>query len=258
MTVDDAGLMELEPIERLTMTEAVCRQILGLLSSGHLKPGDKLPPERALAQRLNVGRTTVREALKFLTLSGLLQAKRGRGTYISHRLESPLAEQVEWSLFLSAGDFEQFFEVRQALEVLAARLAAERGTSEEKDAIGVYREYLEMERGDLDRQLEIDLAFHQAIARASHNDLIVRLTGSLHGFMRGFIAQCISGTKHRIAGAFRQHEAIYEAIQAGAPDRAAEAMRVHLAKSLAPVMAGLTQGEESTLESSRRYQDVAG
>ena len=71
----------LEPIEQSTMTEQVANRLVKLLSNGDLKPGDKLPPERELAKRLNVGRTTVREALKLLTLSGLLEARRGDGTY---------------------------------------------------------------------------------------------------------------------------------------------------------------------------------
>ena len=91
----------------------------------------------------------MREALKFLTLSGLLEAKRGQGTYICEQFTDSLAGQMEWSLFLSAGQVEQLLEVRKVLEALAARLAADRATPDEKEAITVYRELLEMEERDL-------------------------------------------------------------------------------------------------------------
>ena len=94
--MNDADQRMLEPIERQTMTEVVAKRILTLISSGQLQPGDMLPPERDMAEQLHVGRTTVREALKHLTLAGLLEAKRGSGTYINHELGQYIFSQVDW------------------------------------------------------------------------------------------------------------------------------------------------------------------
>ena len=116
----------LEPIEQTTVTEQVANRLVKLLSNGELKPGDKLPAERDLARQLNVGRTSVREALKLLTLSGLLEARRGDGTYVNTSFMGALTRHIEWPLLLNASELDRVVEVREALEVKAARLAAQR------------------------------------------------------------------------------------------------------------------------------------
>ncbi len=165
----------LHPIEQMTVTEAVAQRLISLLSKGAIKPGDKLPPERDLAAQLNVGRTTVREALKLLTLSGLLEAKRGDGTYVRQEFTSFLSQQIDWPVLLSATEIDLILEVRQPLEEQAARLAAERATPQEIENMTVYRELLEIQGRDIERETLIDLNFHQAVASASHNELLSRL-----------------------------------------------------------------------------------
>jgi GntR family transcriptional repressor for pyruvate dehydrogenase complex len=133
-------LILLEPIEFKTAAEAVAQKLIGLFNNAVLKPGDRLPPERELAARLGVGRTTVREALKLLTLSGLLEAKRGSGTYVRADYSSFVANQVAWPALLNAQDVEVIFEVRAGLEVQAASLAAERASDAEIARIAEYRD----------------------------------------------------------------------------------------------------------------------
>ncbi len=131
MADQDYPQLYLEPIEQNTATEMVANRLVRLLANGALKPGDKLPPERELAHQLHVGRTTVREALKLLTLSGLLAARRGDGTYVNHEFTNFISRQIEWPVLLSAQELDMIVEVREALELKAARLAAERATGEE-------------------------------------------------------------------------------------------------------------------------------
>ena len=222
------------------MTEAVAERLLELISSGKLKPGDKLPPERELAEHLNVGRTTVREALKLLTLTGLLEAKRGQGTFVGREFGESMLEQIAWSILLSERAFEQLFEVRWALEVLAARLAAERATPEEKEAIGAHCELLKADAEDVEHMVKIDLAFHQAIAKASHNQLLERLMLSLHGFLESYIRQSIRATESP-ESTYQEHDAICTAIAAADPQRAKQAMETHLAISFDLVLAAIKQ-----------------
>jgi DNA-binding FadR family transcriptional regulator len=219
--------MLLEPIEQKTTTELVAQRLVNLLSSGVLKPGDKLPPERKLAQQLNVGRTTVREALKLLTLSGLLEARRGDGTYVREEFTSFLSQHIEWPVLLSATEADMIVEVREGLEAKAARLSAERATPEDIAKMGVFRRLLEIEGRDIELETELDLEFHRAIAHASHNELLCRLMFSLEDILRQYIAlsnQMTDSLKTTVA----EHQAVYDAIAARDPDAAERAMIDHL------------------------------
>jgi len=230
----------LEPIEQTTMTELVAQRLVALLSNGSLRPGDKLPPERDLAQLLNVGRTTVREALKLLTLGGLLEAKRGDGTYVRREFTNFLSQQIEWPVLLSVQEVDMIVEVREGLEARAARLAAERATPEEIEKIGVYKELLEIEGRDIGRETELDLKFHHAIADASHNVLLCRLMLSLQNILRQYIALSNQLTD-RIETTVAEHRPIYEAIAAGDQDAAERAMLDHLASSKTWILKAINQ-----------------
>lgn len=220
--------LSLEPIEQRTMTELVSQRLVALLSDGALRPGDKLPPERELAQQLGVGRTTVREALKLLTLGGLLEARRGDGTYVRQSFTSFLSQQIEWSVLLSVQEVDKIVEVREALEIKASRLAAERATPEEVERIGIFRELLEIEGRDIERETDLDMEFHQAIAEASHNELLSRLMLSLQNILRQYIALSNQMTD-RLETTVTEHQAIYDAIAASDVDGAERAMSEHLA-----------------------------
>jgi GntR family transcriptional repressor for pyruvate dehydrogenase complex len=220
----------LDPIEPSTVTELVAKRLLGLIASGALKPGDRLPPERELAQQLNVGRTTVREALKLLTLGGLLEARRGDGTYVRQEFTSLLSQQVQWPLLLHGDEIEMIFEVREALEVKTARLAAERATAEEIERIAVFRQLQAIAGRDIERETELDMVFHEAIAGAAHNMLLSRLMISLHDILRQYIALSNEMTD-RLDTTMSEHAAIYEAIVARDADAAGQAMLDHLVLS---------------------------
>ena len=236
--------LNLEPIEQDTLTELVAKRLLGLLAEGTLKPGDKLPPERELAQQLNVGRTTVREALKLLTLSGLFEAKRGDGTYVSQEFNSFLMQQIEWPVLLSASEVDMIFEVREALEVKAARLAAERATPEDIRSISVFQEMRGIEGRDIERETDLDLEFHQALADGSHNALLSHLMISLHSILRRYIALSNEMTD-RPETTIAEHQAVYDAVVTGDPDTAERAMKQHLAISREWILKASSKGENN-------------
>lgn len=235
MPQEEIATAYLEPIEQSTVTEIVAQRLISLLSQGILKPGDKLPPERELARQLTVGRTTIREALKLLTLSGLLEAKRGDGTYVRQEFTDFLSQRIEWPVLLSVQEVDMIVEVREGLETKAACLAAERATQEEVERIGVFQELLEqelleIEGRDIERETELDLQFHHAIAAASHNELLARLMLSLQNILRQYIALSNQMTD-RVETTLAEHQAVYDAIVARDPDAAERAMMAHLAIS---------------------------
>jgi GntR family transcriptional repressor for pyruvate dehydrogenase complex len=222
--------LPLEPIDRQTATEAVAEQLLTLINDGVLQPGSRLPPERELAQQFQVSRTTVREALKLLTLSGLLEARRGSGTFVREDYVSFVANQLHWPMLLSGLNTQNIFEVREALELQAARLAARTATEQELEKITVFRKLVAIQDRDIERETEIDLAFHEAVAAASHNPLLLRLMLSLHDLLKDYIRSTIEATPD-LATTHRGHQAIYDAIVAGDSEAAAQAMSAHLHES---------------------------
>lgn len=243
-------LTPFRPINHMTTTEAVAQRLIGLISSGDLKSGDRLPVERDLATQLHVGRTTVREALKLLTLSGLLEVRRGRGTFVREDFSSFLANQMEWPVLLSARDVEHLFEVREAIEVHSAKLAAQKATPEEIERILIFRKMTQLPTRDCDKETEIDLQFHQAIAIGAHNPLALRLILSVQNLLREYntlsneLAQDLSST-------VEEHEAIYKAIAARDSQGAAEAMACHLQIARAWTMRAL---KENSVENYLTYR----
>ena len=246
-----ADMKQLQPIEQTTVTEVVARRLIQLLSDGILRPGDRLPPERDLAQQLRVGRSTVREAVKLLTMSGILEARRGDGTYVRQDFTSFLSQHINWPVLLSSREVDMIVEVREGLEVKAARLAAMRATPEEIEAIAVYRELEHMVKGDLERQTENDLQFHYAIAKAAHNELLSTLMLSLRDILRQYILLS-NQLADPVETALVEHEPIYRAIAAREPDAAERAMMNHLARSkrwIVEAGQGAAPGDNTTEES---------
>ena len=227
--------MQLEPIEQSTVTEIVAQRLMDLLSEGILRPGDKLPPERELAEQLRVGRATVREALKLLTLSGILEAKRGYGTYVRQNFRDFLSQHIQWPVLLSSREINMIVEVRESLEVKAARLAAMRATSEEMEALTVFRKMQQIGERNVELETDLDMQFHNAIAAAAHNDLLSHLMLSLEGSMRQYVALASELTDW-LETVVIEHQAIYDAVIARDPDEAEQAMIRHLSSGKADIL----------------------
>jgi len=215
-----------------TLVHRVTGQVEQLIVKGKLRPGDRLPPERELARQFGVSRTVVREAVRSLVAKGLLEVRPGSGTVV----RSPSADAVAQSLmmFLRAGrpefDCEKVMEIRRVLEVANAGFAAQRRTPDD---------LAEMERilrdagalsYDRYRFAELDVAFHAAVARATHNELLSLLLDSVADILltwRQFSFD-VPGTPER---AFTYHRAIYEQIKRGDVEGARRAMSEHLVES---------------------------
>jgi GntR family transcriptional regulator, transcriptional repressor for pyruvate dehydrogenase complex len=223
-------LIQLEPVKQETVTEAVAQRFVRLLSEGLLRPGDKLPPERDLARQLQVGRTTVREVLKLLTLSGILEARRGDGTYVRRDFRNFLAQNINWLLLLSNREVNMIAEVREGLEVKAAGLAAIRASQEDLEKIAVFQKMSQINGRNIEIETDLDMQFHNAIALAAKNEILSNLMLSLQSFLRRYIAVASEMTD-RLESTISEHETIYQAIASHNPQAAEQAMISHLYKS---------------------------
>ena len=212
----------LEPVGRGSAVESVLSRIKEALVEGKLNPGDKLPPEMELMDMLGVGRGTVREALKILSAFGVIEIRRGEGTYIADAITPPCLDPLLFSLILERGTPHALLELREMLEFDFIRKAIEKATDDDlsriEHTVRDLKEQLEAGETDPDVLTAFDLEFHYAVIEASKNPLIIKLGKEIMGLFSPFIKK----TMHRHVD--RHHEDIYLAIKARDVDKAREAL----------------------------------
>lgn len=220
---------ELKAVARVTLGEQVAGQLADMIADNHWKAGERLPPETQLCEVLNVGRSTLREALKSLAFIGLVRMRAGDGTYVSEDSRGLLHRILAKGLLKTQKDLEDVCETRVLLETELAALAAERHTSEDELAL---RELVAKGNESLKRggkqYSKSDLDFHIGVANCSHNNLLPRLLLDIRGLLVEWIrkSQELPGVREN---AQQQHERILEAILNRDSNRAREEMRTHLA-----------------------------
>ena len=180
----------------------VAEQILEAIASGKLKPGDKLPPENAIAEQMNVSRTSVREALSALELAGIIKRRAGDGTYIKDSSSEILRSRLMAMLEEGAGSFEAL-EARIALEPGIVALACKRVTPEDLRNLSFAITRLEeaSKKRDYDLFLEMDYEFHLMLAKSTKNALLVEQLQRLLEIMRRQLwrsikEKCLSSPGH--------------------------------------------------------------
>lgn len=223
--------MKLKPVKTRRIYEEIVEQIRLLVSEGHVKAGDRLPSERDLAERLQVSRASVREALSALEMMGLLEIRSGEGTYIKQVNIDSVVAPLAWVLSMEKDTVLELLEVRKILETQAAVLAAERAESEE---LSEMRDALEEMKRDLvtGRLGETpDHNFHYAIARGTRNKILIRLMNAISDTMH----QTLKASRTKLYESegiperlYREHADIYQAIEAKSPKEAQNLMLGHL------------------------------
>ena len=156
-------------VTRKRRYQDVVRRVQGLVREGVLKPGDRLPPERELAVRLNVSRSSLREAMRALEFQGLLESRPGAGTYVQSGSLDTLIPVVEDAIQTIAHSTKDIHEIRYLLEPEIAALAAERATKEDIKRMEEAVEDQERQIAAGSTGLEGDTAFHFALAESTQN-----------------------------------------------------------------------------------------
>jgi GntR family transcriptional repressor for pyruvate dehydrogenase complex len=236
------------PIRRDRLHEQVAKQIQGLIIDESLHPGDKLPSERNFAERLGVSRTVIREAIRVLSAQGLAEARPGSGTYIRELSPNDAAAPIELLLNLrQAPDrYDDLHEVRRTLEVEIAGLAAERATDEDYAALEGAIEEIATHMGDPKHFVQYDLAFHSALAAATHNDLYSVLLAPITGLLLEFrLTAYHYNAQSSIEGALTHHRRILSRVKAHDPEGARQAMRDHLHQARSLMEAARKRAETS-------------
>jgi GntR family transcriptional repressor for pyruvate dehydrogenase complex len=242
----------LRPISRLSLSDGIVDQIIELISRGVLKPGERMPSEKQLCQQFAVGRTSVREALRSLSVMGILESHAGDGTFVSEDNSRYLEKTLQWSLLLDRKVVEDLIETRLTLESETSFLAAERARPEDLQEILAAIEGMERSANQPDRYLDFDLRFHLAIARASQNSILFQLLSMIRGYLQTWIKETLSAppaddSELRATKSIAEHRSVLSALEKRNAESARQAMREHILSSSADLRARLAiQGMRSS------------
>lgn len=226
------------PPSRTRLSDVVYDQLEKMVADGALRPGEALPSERDLAQRLGVSRPSLREALLKLESRQLIEARAGGGYLIANASAVRIADPLEQLMARHAQAAHDMMEMREVLEAMAVRLAAARATDDDLRRLRGATEALEaaFARHDgvapMDDLAELDARFHVVLAEATHNVALAHTMHAIGGLLRGAVIQSYHAMQRRgttMAHLIEQHRVILDAVASRDPDRAQEAVRAHLA-----------------------------
>jgi GntR family transcriptional repressor for pyruvate dehydrogenase complex len=229
---------EFEAVKKTKVYEKVAEQIQRLIRDGLLKPGDKLPPERELAETFQVSRSSLRDAIRVLELMGMVEARQGEGTVVREPSAEAVANPLTAALLQQREFVSELLELRGMIEpTLAARAAKHAGTGDLAHLEDILRRQKEkVDRGEL--AIEEDSEFHYSIARASNNKVVLRVVDVFMDLLRESRKQSLQG-KGRLQKSLASHQQILAAIARHDAAAAEKAMRRHIQEIEAIVMQGL-------------------
>jgi GntR family transcriptional repressor for pyruvate dehydrogenase complex len=210
------------------LADKVADAILETILSRRLKPGDALPPERELSQQFGVSRTVIREAVRSLAGKGLVQAVAGSGVRVLAVDTDTVSESMRNLIRGAEFEYGKVHEMRRVIEVAAAGFAAERATS--ADIVVIERALLAMRQqlDDLEACVQADLAFHRALAIATHNELFLVLHDSLGDALLEVRRRNLGRGAARRRRVVAAHDEILEAVRRHDSEAAQAMMRNHL------------------------------
>ena len=202
---------DFEPIIRMDLTQEIISRIKVMMGRGKLKPGSKLPPERKLASQLGVGRPALRQALKALSTLGIIESRVGQGTFVSQSTSGMLTAPIDFMVLLNAVTLRELFEVRKAVEVELAGLAAERATEEDRLLI---ESVLKSQKENLDNPeafMKEDLRFHSVLAGAVGNVLFTAILEGLSYLMLESRRMLLENEKD-VSNSYDDHQNVFREI----------------------------------------------
>lgn len=223
--------MKFEPIKPKKVSSQIADQIRSSILAGDFSPGDKLPPERELAEMFGVSRPSVREALNVLASSGLVMSYQGGGTVVMSLVETSTGNPLSELIRVEQERALDVIEVRKGLESWTAFYAAQRALPEDLRRMEEIVSAMERNLDGLLPSEDLDANLHIVIARATHNIVWLHLMQSLFDAMKEFQqtvwrAVYLTHEDHQLL--YEHHKTVVQAIKARDPQAARDAMIHHL------------------------------
>ena len=214
-------------IKQEPASDRVVSQLLAIVKAGTLKPGDRLPCEREMAELFNVSRPTVREAVRGLVVLGVLKARHGSGIYVSALEATEILGPLTFFLTLQDVQIDKLYEARRLIEGEIAGLAARNATAGDVAELRQCVAQQEQLIGDPRSYRESDGGFHRKLAQIAGNPFFARASESL-GVLGLEFRKTASETPSVLEGSVRDHHVIVDSIAAGDTDGARIGMQSHM------------------------------
>ncbi|MFB9178141.1 FadR/GntR family transcriptional regulator [Dactylosporangium sucinum] len=234
----------------MALTDDAIAKIRGMIQSGALPPGARLPTEQQLSVQMGISRSGVREAVKVLEAARVLDVRRGDGTYVTSLAPRLLLEGLGFALELLRDDtLLEVMEVRRMLEPVATGVAALRITDEDLDELSKILDDMRSAADDAERLIQYDAAFHRTVAAVTGNETLTSLLDGLSGqTLRARVWRgLIEGNSSHITLA--EHEAIYHALRDRDPLLAQASALMHVNTSESWLRAVLAAPPEEPADS---------
>jgi GntR family transcriptional repressor for pyruvate dehydrogenase complex len=216
------------------LSEMISDDLYNIISSGkRFHPGSKLPNEIELSKELNVNRATLRVAIRILVTKGVLEIKRGRGTFVREDFDPENIEKMQETLFYSEieASVKDLYELRIAIEPEAAYIATKRGTEKEINYILEIGEILEQKLYSNSDRTKEEQEFHKAIAKATHNEYINKIMPILVKDIEKAV-YVTSGFEDLRQETIRDHRLIMDFMKRRDAEGAKAAMRLHMVHAI--------------------------
>lgn len=213
-----------------TLKNKVVNHITSLINSGTLAPGDRLPTEREMAEKFGVSRSVIRDAIKTLSGTGLIEVRRGVGIFITEVDSNSIARDLSGLLVNDIDTIELLFEVRTVLEIAAARCAAERCSAEGRQRVKMLiKDSCNLLTSDLnlDYYKENDRKVHLLVAELSSNALMLSLMSNMLNLLE-VSRSLTANTPERAKLSVKEHIKLLKAIYHHQVDQAGSLMQAHL------------------------------
>ncbi|QTL99755.1 FCD domain-containing protein [Iocasia frigidifontis] len=222
----------MKPIIKKTAVDLTVENLINYIKDGEAIIGDKLPSENELCKQMNVSRTTIREAFRVLQSKGYINIKTGKGAFVLSKKENFMQDATEW-IRKHKIEMSDYIEVRIAMDPLSARLAAKNRTKEDINSLKEMQELFvaSVENSDYEKMAELDAKFHERIALASNNDLLVvlgRIVNDFFKVLRKNSFKFEENAKHAIL----PHQKILDSIIIQDEDKAAKESLLHMRQAL--------------------------
>jgi GntR family transcriptional repressor for pyruvate dehydrogenase complex len=228
LTAEDTSTdVLIEPVKRSRIYEHIVEQIRALIREGRWAPGDQIPPERELAERFRVSRTSVREALRALEMQGVIDSRQGGGTFVRTADTEALVPPLAAAIMRGRRELAEVLEVRELIEPGIARSAAMRATAEHVAELEALLERQAQCIAEGRPFVDEDTAFHYTLARAADNHILLRLHNLILDLLRES-RQSYLHVPDRPQLSLRGHEAILSAIKNNNPEAAYAASLAHI------------------------------
>lgn len=215
--------------------EVIIDQFTKMIKKGELAIGDKIPPERDLAEQFGVGRSTIREAIKSMTSMGLLVARLGEGTFVRKVDSDDIKQQLQWSLYLDPVPFNELVELRNILETETVKKATLNRTEKEIKELQYWVHAMKKNQKTKQNKKN-DLMFHMTIAKASNNKMIYNLLDLIRMSLEEWFENVLEDSTN-VEDSIHEHESILEAI-----------INKDIEKAVALMQSHLEQGEKRLLQ----------